>query len=439
MKICIIGTGYVGLVTGTCLAELGFEITCVDLDHEKIERLKRGEIPIYEPGLEDLVKKGIKSGRLKFSTDIRPAVSAAEIVFIAVGTPPSEKDSQADLSYVFSAAKTIAESMEGYTVVVTKSTVPVDTAKKLEKYIREINPTGEFDVVSNPEFLREGSALEDFMNPDRIVVGCRSARAEAVMRRLYNPFFLLQTSLIFTSPESSEIIKYAANSFLATKVTFINQVADLCERCDADITDVARGVGLDSRIGRKFLQAGPGYGGSCFPKDTIAMAKTAEEYGCSLTIVESVIQANETRKIAMVHKIKKACSGSVDGKKIAVLGVTFKPDTDDMRDSPSLTIIPPLQEMGAIITAYDPAGMENAKAFLPKVKWAKDVYEALKGADALVILTEWNEFRYLDFSKAKKFMETPLIVDLRNLYRLEDMKSSGFSYHSVGRPVILPS
>lgn len=439
MKICMIGTGYVGLVTGTCLAELGFEVTCVDLDHEKIRRLNRGEIPIYEPGLEDLVKKGIKAGRLKFSTDIKPAIRGAEIVFIAVGTPPSEKDSQADLSFVFAAAKTIAESMEGYTVIVTKSTVPVDTAKKLEKYIREINPESDFDVVSNPEFLREGSALEDFMNPDRIVVGCRTQRAEAVMRRLYNPFFLLQTPLVFTSPESSEIIKYAANSFLATKVTFINQVADLCEQCDADITDVSRGVGLDSRIGRKFLQAGPGYGGSCFPKDTLAMAKTAEEYGCSLTIVESVIKANENRKISMVRKIKKACGNSLDGKKIAVLGVTFKPDTDDMRDSPSLTIIPPLQEMGALVTAYDPAGMENAKVFLPNVKWAKDVYEALKGADALVILTEWNEFRYLDFVEAKKLMKTPLIVDLRNLYPLEDMKDSGFSYHSVGRPLITPS
>ncbi len=435
MKICMIGTGYVGLVTGTCFAELGFEVACVDLDHEKIKRLNRGEIPIYEPGLEDLVKKGLKSARLKFSTDIKPAVKGAEIVFIAVGTPPSEKDGQADLSYVFSAAKTIAESMEGYTVVVTKSTVPVDTAKKLEKYIKEINPTGDFDVVSNPEFLREGSALEDFMNPDRIVVGCRNARAESVMRRLYNPFFLLQTPLVFTSPESSEIIKYAANSFLATKVTFINQVADLCEKCDADITDVSRGVGLDSRIGKKFLQAGPGYGGSCFPKDTIAMAKTAEDYGCSLTIVESVIKANDNRKKAMVEKINKACGG-LGGKKIAVLGVTFKPDTDDMRDSPSLTIIPHLQKMGALVTAYDPAGMDNAKTLLPKVIWAEDVYETLSGADALVILTEWNEFRYLDFSEAKKLMKTPLIVDLRNLYPLEDMKTSGFVYHSVGRPVI---
>ncbi len=436
MKICMIGTGYVGLVTGTCLAELGFDVTCVDLDHEKISRLKKGEIPIYEPGLEDLVQKGIKSGRLKFSTDIKPAVKGSEIVFIAVGTPPSETDGQADLSYVFAAAKTIAESMEGYTVVVTKSTVPVDTAKKLEKYIKEINPKADFDVVSNPEFLREGSALEDFMNPDRIVVGCRSKRSEAVMRRLYNPFFLLQTPLVFTSPESSEIIKYAANSFLAAKVTFINQVADLCEKCDADITDVSRGVGLDSRIGRKFLQAGPGYGGSCFPKDTIAMAKTAEEYGCALTIVESVIAANEARKSAMADKIKKACGNSLEGKKIAVLGVTFKPDTDDMRDSPSLAIIPKLQEMGASVTAYDPAGMDNAKALLPKVKWAEDVYETLKDANVLVILTEWNEFRYLDFSEAKKLMVDPLIVDLRNLYPLEDMKKSGFSYYSVGRPPV---
>ena len=438
MKICMIGTGYVGLVTGTCFAELGFDVTCVDIDRPKIDALKNGVIPIYEPGLEDLVKKNTKAQRLKFSTSVKETVPQCSVVFIAVGTPPSEKNGQADLHYVFEAAKDIAQSMSGYTVVVTKSTVPVDTAKKLEAHIREINPRAEFDVVSNPEFLREGSAIEDFMNPDRVVIGCRTLQAETVMRKLYNPFFLLGTPLVFTSPESSELIKYAANSFLATKITFINQVADLCEACDANVHDVAKGIGLDQRIGKKFLNAGPGYGGSCFPKDTLAMAWTAREYGTPLTIIESVIEANEKRKHAMAQKIKEAAGGSLKNKKIAILGVTFKPDTDDMRDSPSLTIIPDLQGMGAEVSAYDPVGMKNAADMIPGVHWKENAYETLEGAQVLVVLTEWNEFRYLDLEEVKKRMHTPLIVDLRNIYRPDDVEKAGFVYHSVGRrPVSL--
>ncbi|OFW89893.1 MAG: UDP-glucose 6-dehydrogenase [Alphaproteobacteria bacterium RIFCSPLOWO2_01_FULL_45_8] len=438
MKICMIGTGYVGLVTGTCFAELGFDVTCVDIDRSKIEALEKGIIPIYEPGLEDLVKKNTKAGRLKFSSNIKEIVPHCSVVFIAVGTPPSETDGQADLKYVFDAAKDIALTMKDYTVVVTKSTVPVDTAKKLQDHIKKINPQADFDVVSNPEFLREGSAIEDFMNPDRVVVGARTLRAETVMRKLYNPFFLLGTPLIFTSPESSELIKYAANSFLATKITFINQVADLCEACGADIYDVAKGIGLDQRIGKRFLNPGPGYGGSCFPKDTLAMAWTAREYGAPLTIIETVIKANEERKQSMAEKIKEAVGGSLKNKKIAILGVTFKPDTDDMRDSPSLTIIPALQKMGASIAAYDPAGMKNAADMLSHVKWKVNAYETLNDAHILVVLTEWNEFRYLNLEEVKKRMRVPLIVDLRNIYRPDDIEKAGFVYHSIGRQAVVP-
>ena len=439
MKICMIGTGYVGLVTGTCFSELGFDVTCVDIDKGKIDRLNEGVIPIYEPGLEDLVKKNTKAGRLKFSTDVTKTVAQSSVIFIAVGTPSSESGHEADLKYVFGAAKNIAESMQGYTVIVTKSTVPVDTAKKLEAYIKEVNPEADFDVVSNPEFLREGSAIEDFMRPDRVVIGCRTQRAEAVMRKLYTPLSLSETPIVFTSPESSELIKYAANSFLATKITFINQIADLCEKCDANVHDVARGMGLDDRIGKKFLNTGPGYGGSCFPKDTLAMAWTARQYGTPLEIVEAVIDANEKRKINMATKIQEACGGDLNGKTVAVLGVTFKPDTDDMRDSPSLTIIPKLQEMGAKVTAYDPVGMKNGADILSNVSWNPDAYTTLGGAHALVILTEWNEFRYLDLEKVKKHMAVPLVIDLRNIYRPEYMKKAGFAYHSLGRRSIDPS
>lgn len=436
MKICMIGTGYVGLVTGTCFAELGFDVTCVDVDRPKIDRLREGIIPIYEPGLESLVRKNTSAGRLKFSYILKETVPHCNIVFIAVGTPPSEDDGQADLKYVFAAAEEIAEAIQGYTVIVTKSTVPVDTAKKLEAYIRQVNPDAEFDVVSNPEFLREGSAIEDFMNPDRVVIGCRTSQAEAVMRKLYNPFFLLGTPIVFTSPESSELIKYAANSFLAAKITFINQVADLCEQCGADVHHVAQGIGLDSRIGKKFLNAGPGYGGSCFPKDTMAMAYTAQKYGTPLSIVEAVIEANEKRKIQMASKIKEAAGNDLNKKKVAILGVTFKPDTDDMRDSPSLTILPLLQKMGASLYAYDPVGMKNASEMIPGIHWKQNAYDTLQDANVLVLLTEWNEFRHLDLEEVKKRMKTPLIVDLRNIYRPEEMVKAGFVYHSIGRKAV---
>ncbi|MEI8321167.1 MAG: UDP-glucose/GDP-mannose dehydrogenase family protein [Alphaproteobacteria bacterium] len=435
MKIAVMGTGYVGLVTGTCFAEFGFPVTCVDVDAKKIQILEKGISPIYEPGLEDLIRKNTKAGRLKFSTDIPSAIEKATVVFIAVGTPQAE-DGQADLKYVFSAAEQIAEHMDAYTVVVTKSTVPVDTNKKLATFLKEKAPHKEFDVVSNPEFLREGSAIEDFMRPDRVVVGCRSQRAEEVMRELYRPLSLLETPIVFTDPASAEIIKYAANSFLATKITFINQVADLCEKCDANVHDVSKGMGLDSRIGSKFLQTGPGYGGSCFPKDTLAMSHTAREYGAPLTIVDSVIKANDDRKKHMVEKIVHACGGSVKNKKIAILGLTFKPDTDDMRDAPSLTIIPGLQKAGARIQAYDPVGRENAQLYLKDVDWYEDAYGTLKEADALVILTEWNEFKFLDLERIKGLMNSPLMIDLRNIYRLSDMKKSGFIYHSLGRPLL---
>ena len=433
----MIGTGYVGLVTGTCFSELGFHVTCIDVDNNKINNLKKGIIPIYEPGLDQLVEKNVDAGRLFFSVDTKSVVAESDVVFIAVGTPPSEKDGQADLSYVFDAATEIAKAMDGYTVVVTKSTVPVDTAKKLEAHIRRVDPKAEFDVVSNPEFLREGSAIEDFMRPDRVVVGCRSSKAEAVMRKLYQPLFQLETPILFTSPESSELIKYAANSFLATKITFINQIADLCERCDANVQDVAIGIGLDTRIGKKFLNAGPGYGGSCFPKDTLALAATARDYAVPLEIVESVIKANDDRKIRMADKICEALGENLKGKKVSILGVTFKPDTDDMRDAPSLTIVPRLQTFGAHIHAYDPVGIEEAKKHLVDVTWHKDVYSCLEGADGLVILTEWNEFRYIDLDKASRLMKKPIIVDLRNIYKPDDVQSAGFDYYSIGRKPLI--
>ncbi len=439
MKITVMGTGYVGLVTGTCFAEFGFQVTCVDVDAHKIHQLQKGQIPIYEPGLEELVHKNTKAGRLHFSTDIEKAIPLSTIVFIAVGTPPKEENGEADLKYVFSAAEQIAHSIKDYTVIVTKSTVPVDTNKKLTEFIKHKAPHKEFDVVSNPEFLREGSAIEDFMRPDRVVIGCSTKRAKDIMSTLYRPLSFLETPMVFTDPASAEIIKYAANSFLATKITFINQVADLCEKCEANVHDVSKGVGLDSRIGAKFLQVGPGYGGSCFPKDTLAMAHTAEDYGTPLTIVEAVIQANEDRKNHMIDKIIQACGNSVKNKKIAVLGLTFKPDTDDMRDSPSLTIVPGLQEAGAQIRGYDPVGMKNAQNYLKDVDWYDDAYSPLKEADALVILTEWNEFRFLDLGRVKSLMKRPLMIDLRNIYRLSDMQSSGFTYYSLGRPAIRAS
>jgi UDPglucose 6-dehydrogenase len=438
MRVAMIGTGYVGLVSGACFSNFGHDVVCVDKDETKIARLKRGEIPIFEPGLEDLVADNVKSGRLSFSTELAPAVSEAEAVFIAVGTPSRRGDGFADLSYVFDAAAEIADALKGYTVVVTKSTVPVGTSKKVETIIRERRPNAEFDVASNPEFLREGSAIEDFQRPDRVVVGADGDRARNVMRALYRPLFLGdKTPFVFTSRETSELIKYAGNAFLALKITFINEMADLCERSGADIQDVSRGIGLDGRIGSKFLNAGPGYGGSCFPKDTLALVRQASEFNAPTRLVEAVVDVNANRKKRMADKIIDAFGG-VKGKTVAILGVTFKPNTDDMRDSPSLDIIPALQAAGATIRAFDPEGMREAEKMLPNVKWVQNAYEAMTGADGVAILTEWNEFRALDLDRVKSLLKRPLMVDLRNIYPLREMADAGVEYHSVGRAPVKP-
>ncbi|KZD04677.1 UDP-glucose dehydrogenase family protein [Oceanibaculum pacificum] len=434
MRVAMIGTGYVGLVSGACFAEFGFDVACVDKDAGKIERLKQGEIPIYEPGLETLVASNVKAGRLSFGTDLKSAVAKADAVFIAVGTPSRRGDGHADLSYVYAAAKEIAEALDGYTVVVTKSTVPVGTGREVERIIRETRPDAEFDVASNPEFLREGAAIGDFMRPDRVVIGAESERAQSVMRDLYRPLFLIETPIVMTSLETSELIKYAANTFLATKITFINEIADLCEKLGADVHDVAKGIGLDGRIGRKFLHPGPGYGGSCFPKDTLALVRTAQETGSPLRIVETVVDINARRKEQMAEKIVDFCGGSVQGKTIAVLGVTFKPNTDDMRDAPSLVIIPALQAAGAAIRAFDPAGMHEAQKLLPGVTWCEGAYDAMQDADAVAILTEWNEFRGLSVDRMKQRLKQPVMIDLRNIYEPEEMAQAGFRYVCVGRP-----
>ncbi|WP_396200007.1 UDP-glucose dehydrogenase family protein [Gemmatimonas sp.] len=434
MKIAMIGTGYVGLVSGACFAEFGPDVTCVDVDAAKIERLLNGEIPIYEPGLHALVAKGIQNGRLSFTTDLAKAVSEADAVFIAVGTPSRRGDGHADLRYVEAAAIEIAKSLQGYTVVVTKSTVPVGTGRRVAEIIRGANPTAEFDVASNPEFLREGSAIGDFMRPDRVVIGAETDRARAVMQALYRPLYLMETPVVMTTLETAELTKYAANAFLATKITFINEMADLCEKVGANVQDVARGMGLDGRIGKKFLHAGPGYGGSCFPKDTIALVRTAQEYGSPARLVETVVQVNDTRKGAMASRVIAACGGSVRGKTVGVLGVAFKPNTDDMRDAPSLAIVPALQDAGATVRAYDPAAMHEAGALLPGVQWCADAYDAAVGADVLVIITEWNEFRALDLDRVGASMTQKVLVDLRNVYRAEDVRAQGFRYTSIGRP-----
>lgn len=438
MRVAMIGTGYVGLVSGACFAEFGFDITCVDKDVGKIERLRRGEMPIYEPGLEALVTGNVKAGRLRFDTDLRAAVAAADAVFIAVGTPSRRGDGHADLSYVYAAAKEIAEALDGYTVVVTKSTVPVGTGREVERLIRETRPDADFDVASNPEFLREGAAIGDFMRPDRVVIGAESPHAQAVMRELYRPLFLIETPIVMTSLETSEMIKYAANTFLATKITFINEMADLCEKLGADVHDVAKGIGLDGRIGRKFLHPGPGYGGSCFPKDTLALVRTAQEAGSPLRIVETVVDINDRRKHRMAGKIVEFMGGSVVGKTIAVLGVTFKPNTDDMRDAPSLVILPALMAAGAVVRAYDPVGMEEAARHIDGVAWYEDAYEAMAGADAVVVLTEWNEFRGLSVERMKQNLAYPVMIDLRNIYEPKDMAAAGFRYTCVGRPASEP-
>lgn len=433
MKIAMIGTGYVGLVSGACFAEFGPSVVCVDLDEAKVERLRRGEIPIYEPGLEDLVAKGIKSGRLSFTTNLAEAVADADAVFIAVGTPSRRGDGHADLRYVEAAAVQVANSMTGYTVVVTKSTVPVGTGRRVAEIIRATNPGVDFDVASNPEFLREGSAINDFMRPDRVVIGAETDRAQKVMQALYRPLYLMETPVVMTTLETAELTKYAANAFLATKITFINEIADLCEKVGANVQDVARGMGLDGRIGKKFLHAGPGYGGSCFPKDTIALVRTAQEYGSPARLVETVVQVNDTRKGAMAKRVMLACGGTVRGKTVGVLGVAFKPNTDDMRDAPSLAIIPALQDAGATIRAYDPAAMHEAASMLPGVHWCEDAYDAAAGSDAVVLITEWNEFRALDFERLASTVKTKVLVDLRNVYRPDEVRAAGFAYSSIGR------
>ncbi len=436
MKIAMIGTGYVGLVSGACFAEFGAEVVCVDMDADKIGRLKRGEIPIYEPELDSTVEKGVRGGRLSFTTDLAAAVSAADAVFIAVGTPSRRGDGHADLRFVYAAAEEVAAALDGYTVIVTKSTVPVGTGDEVEAVIRKAKPDAEFDVVSNPEFLREGAAVRDFMRPDRVVIGAHGERARDVMRELYRPLFLIETPIIFTARRTAELIKYAANTFLATKITFINEIADLCERVGADVQDVAKGIGLDGRIGSKFLHAGPGYGGSCFPKDTLALVRTAQSAGSPIKIVEAVVAVNDARKKNMAEKIIAASGGSVNGKKVAVLGLTFKPDTDDMRDAPSLDIVPALRVGGADIRVYDPHGMDEARKFLDGVTWCEDAYDAAAGADVLAILTEWNEFRGLDLGRLKSIMAAPVLVDLRNIYNPDDMRDAGFEYSCIGRAIV---
>ena len=433
MNIVVMGAGYVGLVSATCFAEFGVKVTCIDPNAERITRLQRGEIPIFEPGLDELVAKNMARETLRFDTMLQPAIASADAVFIAVGTPTRRGDGYADLTFVYQAAKEIAQNLKKYTVVVTKSTVPVGTGREIARLIREENSQAEFDVCSNPEFLREGSAINDFMRPDRIILGCESERAETVMKALYRPLYLIETPMVVTGLETAELTKYAANAFLATKITFINEIADLCEKVGADVQTVAKGMGLDGRIGRKFLHAGPGYGGSCFPKDTTALARTAQDKGAPLRLVEATIDINAKRKLHMAERVIAACGGNVSGKTIAVLGLTFKPNTDDMRDSVSLDVIPALQKAGAKIQAYDPAGMEEAKTLLTNVSWCTGPYQAMQKADAVVILTEWNEFRALDLVQMKAALKTPVLVDLRNIYRPEDMREVGFTYVSVGR------
>lgn len=435
MNITMIGTGYVGLVTGTCFAEFGHNVTCVDNVDEKIDKLKQGIIPIYEPGLDVLVKKNVDEGRLHFSGNLAEAVPVAEAVFIAVGTPSSRRgDGYADLTYIYQAAKDLAAHLNGYTVVVDKSTVPVGTARQVERVIREANPEANFDVASNPEFLREGAAINDFMRPDRVVVGVETEAAEGVMREIYKPLYIRDTPIVSTSIETAELTKYAANAFLAVKISFINEIATVCEAVNADVTDLAKAIGMDGRIGSKFLHPGPGYGGSCFPKDTLALMRIVQENGENVRIVEAAVEVNAAQKARMVKKIREMLGGSEAGKVIGILGLTFKPETDDMRDAPAATILPALLEKGAIIKAHDPKGIEEAKKHLPdSIQYVENAYEAAKDADCLVLMTEWNQYRALDMETIRENMNTPVFVDLRNVYEPESMRSLGFKYTGVGR------
>ena len=432
MHIAVIGTGYVGLVSGACFAEFGVDVTCVDVDVDKIEKLKNGVIPIYEPGLDQLVEKNVKAGRLHFTTDLSTAVAGAEVVFLAVGTPPKE-DGSPDMSYYQQAALEVAKAMDGYKVLVTKSTVPVGTGKWLREFIASnLETQTEFGVASNPEFLREGAAIEDFMRPDRVVIGSNEQRAIEVMKELYRPLYLIETPIVITSLEAAELIKYAANAFLATKITFINEIANLCDAIGCDVHDVARGMGMDNRIGRKFLHPGPGYGGSCFPKDTRALTTVADQFGVETRIVDAVILANGLQRQAMIPKIEKLV-GDLKGKQIGVLGLSFKPETDDMRESPAIEIVHGMIERGASVRAFDPVAMEESKHYIKGVEYATDEYDAIKDADAMVIVTEWNQFRALDMDRVKSLLRSPKIADLRNVYEPEDMRELGFEYVGVGR------
>jgi len=443
MRLAMVGTGYVGLVSGACFAEFGIDVTCVDLDQGKIDNLKKGIIPIFEPGLEDLVQKQAAAGRLNFTTVLADAVKGADAVFIAVGTPPRADNGHADLQYVYAAVREVVEQVDSYTVIVTKSTVPVGTAREVEKIIKEAGKSDLIDACSNPEFLREGSAVGDFMRPDRVVIGTDSKRAADVMREIYRPLYINETPMVVTTPESSEIIKYAANAFLATKISFINEIADLCEATGGNVQDVSKAMGIDGRIGSKFLHAGPGYGGSCFPKDTLALTHTGELEGAPQTIVETVVKVNSERQKKMARRIIKACTGAENGdmagKKIAILGVAFKPNTDDVRDAPSLVIIPALQQAGADVHVHDPEAREEADKHLSGLKWHEDCYEAVKDADALVILTEWNEYRGLDLARIGELMKEKRLIDLRNIYKSHLMPELGFHYVSIGRKDVLPA
>jgi UDPglucose 6-dehydrogenase len=434
MHVAMIGTGYVGLVSGACFADFGHTVTCIDKDAAKIARLQAGGIPIYEPGLDLLVAQNVKAGRLFFTTDATEAVRGADAVFIGVGTPSRRGDGHADLSYVYAAAEEIAGLVDGFTVVVTKSTVPVGTGDEIEAIFKRVRPDADVAVVSNPEFLREGAAIEDFKRPDRVVVGADDERARALMREIYRPLYLNETPIVFTNRRTSELIKYAANAFLALKITYINEMADLCEAVGADVQQVAKGIGLDGRIGGKFLNAGPGYGGSCFPKDTLALVKTAQDAGAPVQLIETTVKVNEARKKAMARKVGAALSGDLAGKTIGVLGLTFKPNTDDMRDAPSLDIVPALQAAGAKVQAFDPEGTHEARQLLRDVDFKDDPYDVAAGADVLVIITEWDQFRALDLDRIKMLMNKPVMVDLRNIYKPDDMRTRGFTYTSVGRP-----
>lgn len=434
MNLVVIGAGYVGLVSGACFSEFGHQVTCVDTDEQKINALRNGEIPIYEPGLKELVIKNVADGRLSFETAADKVIPEADAVFIAVGTPSSRRgDGYADLTYVYDAARGIAQHLSGYTVIIDKSTVPVGTARQVTRIIRDTNPDADFDVVSNPEFLREGAAIDDFMRPDRIVIGTDSKRASDMMMQVYKPLYLIDRPFVVTNPETAELIKYAANAFLATKISFINEISGLCEAVGADVTDVARGIGLDGRIGKKFLHAGPGYGGSCFPKDTRAILRIGQEHEAPLRIVEAVVEANDAQKARMVKKIRTVLGGSESGKTVGILGLSFKPETDDMRESPALTIIPRLIEKGAHVKAHDPAASEIASALMPELQITDNPYDVAEGADALVLMTEWNQYRALDLERLKSLMKTPVFIDLRNVYDPEEMRRAGFNYISVGR------